>query len=504
MRLTYLLSVILVLCVSCSSKQVDDQPNILLILIDDMGWKDISCAGSTYYETPNIDKLASEGMRFLNAYSAGIVCTPSRGAIYSGKCPARTKLTTPFIGPAGPDDRLYDRSKYQGENDQYFEALHRHALPIDEVILAQSLAEGGYITGFFGKWHVGECEGYYPDDRGFQVAKGYRLTAAPTARSGHWMKTFQNYGANLEGVDKDAYVADVLTNECIEFIEENSEKTWLAVLSHYLVHNPIQPKDEKLKYYEDKPSTDQNNPGYAAMVESVDESVGRVIQKLEELGIEENTMVIFTSDNGGLTPNNTSNYPLMGGKSFPFEAGMKVPFILKWPEEIKPGISEERIVGMDIYPTMLAAAGLPLLPEQHVDGLSILPHLVKNSRFENRPIVFHNPHYTHATGPFSSIIVNNWKLIKFYNDEFGANLLYNLSSDAEEQNNLAFKNEHMRSRLSSMLDSILLEMDAELPIINPNYNPNYNPNEDIQRFHLNFTKDLAEKERLIFESRILK
>ena len=153
------------------------------------------------------------------------------------------------------------------------------------------------------------------------------------------MSTFQNYGANLEGIDSAAYVADILTDECIEFIEENSEKTWLAVLSHYLVHSPIQPKPEKLEYYKDKPTTDQNNPGYAAMVESVDESVGRVMQKLGELGLEENTMVIFTSDNGGLTPNNTSNYPLMGGKSFPFEAGMKVPFIVRWPEKVKPGIN---------------------------------------------------------------------------------------------------------------------------------------------------------------------
>jgi len=444
-----------------------DRPNILLILIDDMGWKDIGCAGSTYYQTPNIDKLASEGMRFLNAYSAAPVCTPSRGAIFSGKCPARTKLTTVFTGRAGPDDRLYDRSKYRGERDRYFEARHRHALPKTEVIFARALADGGYVTGFFGKWHCGECPDYYPDDRGFHVAKGYRTQAVPTSRSGHWMKTFHRYAANLDAADKDAYVAEVLTDECIDFITENKNKPWLAVLSHYLVHSPIQPKPDKLARYKNKPATDQNNPGYAAMVESVDDSVGRLLEAIRKLSLERNTLVIFTSDNGGLTPKNTSNYPLMGGKSFPFEAGMKVPFIVKWPGKIRPGTSQQRVVGMDIYPTILSAASLPLRPEQHVDGLDLMPLLTRNATLKRRPIVFHFPHYTHATGPFSAIIEDDWKLIRFYNDEQGGCLLYNLAEDPQEQNDLAASNV-----------------------------------KNAKRMNLKFTKDLAEKERRIFESRL--
>lgn len=475
-----------------------DKPNILFILIDDMGWKDIGCAGSTYYDTPHIDKLAAEGKRFLNAYSAAPVCAPSRGAIFSGKCPARTQLTTVFSGPAGPDDRLYDKSKYRGENDQYFEARNRHVLPSTEVILAQALADGGYKTGFFGKWHCGECPNYYPDDRGFHVAKGYRTKAAPTSRSGHWMKTFQEYGANLNGADKDAYVADVLTAECVDFIAENKNKPWVAVLSHYLVHSPIQPKPDKLARYKNKPTTDQNNPGYAAMVESVDDSVGRLIQAIEGLGLGRNTLVIFTSDNGGLTPKNTSNYPLMGGKSFPFEAGMKVPFIVKWPGKIKPGMSEERIVGMDIYPTMLAAAGLPLRPGQHVDGLDLMPLLTEDAKLKKRPIVFHYPHYTHATGPFSAIIADDWKLIRFYNDEHGGYLLYNLAADPEEQNNMAAVNAEMRDRLIWQLDSLLKEMKAEMPTMNPDFKPDTKA----KRKNLPFTRDLAEKERGIFESRL--
>jgi arylsulfatase A-like enzyme len=475
-----------------------DRPNILLILIDDMGWKDIACAGSTYYETPHIDELAANGMRFVNAYSSSPVCTPSRGAIFSGKNPARTKLTTVFSASTGAGDRLFDKSKYQGENHQYLEARHRHALPKDEVILAEALADGGYTTGFFGKWHCGETPGHFPDERGFHVAKGYRHTQVGSAKSGHWMKTFHRYGANLDGVSRDAYVADVLTDECINFIKKNQEKPWLAVLSHYLVHSPIDPRPEKVPNYKKKAGTDQNNPKYAAMVESVDDSVGKLVQAIKELGLEDNTLVIFTSDNGGHTPGTTSNYPLMGGKSFPFEAGMKVPFIAKWPGIIEPSVCEERIVGMDVYPTMLAAAGLPLRPKQHAEGLDLVPLFTNKSPLKKRPIIFHFPHYSHATGPFSAIIEDNWKLIRFYNDKHGAHLLYNLAVDPEEQNNLAETNTDIRDRLEHQLTSSLLEMKAEMPILNPNYTSGQKD----KGKHLKSTLNLANKERLEFESRL--
>jgi len=495
LRLTF--AVVLLACASLPAVAArPEKPNILFVLIDDMGWKDIGCAGSTYYETPHIDQLASNGMRFLNAYSAAPVCTPSRGAIFSGKYPARTQLTTVFSGPSGPDDRLHDKSKYRGERDQFFEARNRHALPRTEVILAQALADGGYETGFFGKWHIGECPDYYPDDRGFHTAKGYRLKQ--NGGRGHWMKAVYKDAANLETADRDAYVADVLTAECANFITENRDTPWLAVLSHYLVHSPVQPKPDKLARYKTKPTTDQDNPGYAAMVESVDDSVGRLVQTIKALDLEQDTLVIFTSDNGGLAPRNTSNYPLMGGKSFPFEAGMKVPFIAKWPGKIKPGTSQQRIIGMDIYPTMLAAAGLPLRPEQHVDGLNLMPLLTQGATLKRRPIVFHFPHYTHATGPFSVIIENHWKLIRFYNDEHGGYLLYNLAADPEEQNNLAAENAHMRDRLTQRLGIALREMKAEMPTKNPGFKSNAKG----KRYHLKSTKDLADKERALFELRL--
>lgn len=492
-----IVSIVLLICTACVNKTAKDSPpNILLILIDDMGWKDIGCAGSEYYETPNIDRLASDGMRFLNAYSPAPVCTPTRGAIFSGKCPARTQLTTVFNGPAGPDSRLYTRSKYRGDHDQYLEARHRHALPETEVIIPQALAAAGYKTAFFGKWHIGECPGYYPDERGFDVARGYRIKQ--DVKRSHWMEDFAGTAANMGETDPDAYVSDVLTEQCAAFIAENRDESWMAVLSHYLVHNPVQPKPDKLERYKDKQPTDQNNPGYAAMVESVDESVGRLIQAIRDLGLEQNTLVMFTSDNGGLTLRNTSNYPLMGGKSFPFEAGMKVPFIVKWPGKVKPGTTEQRIIGMDIYPTMLAAAGLPLRPDQHVDGLDLMPLLTKGESLPERPIIFHFPHYTHATGPFSSIIEEDWKLIKFYNDEQGGYLLYNLTVDPEEQNNLADEEVAIRDNLIRRLEISLEEMNAELPIPNPEFSP-LNPEE---RKNLKFTKDLAEKEREMFEERL--
>jgi len=497
MKTIFYFCVVLIICAGCSSKSQElSPPNILLILIDDMGWKDIGCAGSEYFETPNIDRLASNGMRFLNAYSPAPVCTPTRGAIFSGKCPARTQLTTVFTGPAGPDSRLFDKSKYSGENDQYLEARHRHALPETEVIIPQALAEAGYKTAFFGKWHIGECPGYYPDERGFHVAKGYRIKQ--DVKRSHWMKDFAETAAYMTGSDPESYVSDVLTSQCAAFIAENSEGPWMAVLSNYLVHNPVQPKADILDRYENKKTTDQNNPGYAAMVESVDESVGHLIQAIRDLGLEQNTMVIFTSDNGGLTLKNTSNYPLMGGKSFPFEAGMKVPFIVKWPSKVNPGTTEQRIIGMDIYPTMLGAAGLPLRPDQHADGLNLMPLLTKGANLEERPIIFHFPHYTHATGPFSSIIENDWKLIRFYNDEKGGYLLYNLAVDPEEQQNLAEKNVEMRNKLLNQLNISLAEMNAELPIPNPEYNPDTRS----VKMNLGFTKDLADKEREMFEKRL--
>lgn len=475
-----------------------EKPNILMILIDDMGWKDLSYAGSTYYETPHIDSLASEGVVFHQAYSAAPTCKPSRGALFSGKNPARTKVTTVMGAIAQPTEKLFPVSKYQGKKDQTLEAGFRHVLPKKEIIFADVVSKAGYATGFFGKWHIGECDGYYPDQRGFDVAKGYRLRSLSTSKSGHWMKLFHKVGANMEGVDRDAYLAEALTQQCIDFIEEKKDKPWLAVLSHYLVHNPISPKPDKLQKYRKKPTTDQKNPGYAAMVESVDDSVGRVLQTLKKLNLEDNTLIIFTSDNGGLTPKVTSNYPLFGGKSFPFEAGVSVPLIFKWPAKFKPSTSDQRVINMDLYPTILSAAGLPLRPKQHVDGVDLMPVLTKKADLKTRPLVFHHPHYTHATGPYSTMIDGDWKLIRFYNDAQGAYMLFNISEDREERADLASSMPEVVARLDKKLARLLSEMQAEMPTPNPEFEVGTSKG----KFNLKYTRDLADKERAYFKSLI--
>ncbi len=480
------------------------KPNIVYVLIDDMGWKDLGCTGSTYYETPNIDKMASEGMIFLNAYSASSLCAPSRGAILSGKNPARTKFTTVFYGNAGPDDRLYEKSKYQGEQDQYLEALHRHVLPSSETLISEALSDGGYKTGLFGKWHVGECPGYFPDERGFDVAKGYRLTYSPPV---HFLDQWpKGVLANMPEPKKDDYLSDILTDQCIEFIKENKEVPFFAFLSHHLVHAPYQPKAEIYERYKDKQTTDQVNPKYAAMVESVDESMGRLLNTLKDLGLEKNTLVIFTSDNGGYVPDATSNYPVFGGKAQAFEGGVRVPLIMKWPGVIETGESSDRVIGMDFYPTLLSAAGLPLRPEQHMDGMDITP-LFKKENLPERPLVFHYPHYTGKTGPYSSIIDNDWKLIQFYNDETGAYLLYNLAEDPDEQNDLAESQPEIRDRLAQQLKEMLVDMGAEFPILNENDDPN-REGTLVQgkwtegRVDLKWCKEVADIDREIIEKRL--
>jgi arylsulfatase A len=470
-------------------------PNIVFILADDLGWKDVGYAGSTFYRTPNIDRLAREGMQFSQAYSAACVCSPSRGAIYSGKNPARTALTTVWNGPGGPDDRLFDQSKDRGGVNQYLEAPHRHALPRGETTFAQALAEAGYATGFFGKWHCGEVPDYQPEDFGFQVARGYRLPKAGGGTKGHWAKSYPtNTLAHLPELKPEDYLADVLTEETVQFIRANKEaRPFIAVLSHYLVHLPLHPKPELVAAYEPTLGNDQTNSKYAAMIASLDQSVGRVMQALREADVEENTLVVFTSDNGGHA-GVTSNYPLLGGKAGPFEAGMRVPLVIRWPARVKPGATcAERVVGMDFYPTFLAAAELPLRPAQHVDGVSLLAALTTGGKLPERPLLFHFPHYSGSTGPNSVLIEHDWKLIRFYNNATGGHLVYDLAQDPFEQNDLsAVLPDKVRS-LDDRLTQLLAGLKAQMPLPNPDFDPNGKKLSNRQT-----TLERAEKERLGF------
>ena len=475
------------------------RPNILFVLIDDMGWKDLGCSGSRYYETPNIDALAASGVRFVNAYSSSPVCNPSRGAIFSGKNPARTGYTSGFAVSV-PEDRLAEKVELTGK-DRYHSALQQINLPKNEVLFSDALQEAGYATGMFGKWHLGFHPDYAPDKRGFQVAKGFRTKPCATLHSGHWGKTFKDFGVSMGDIGDEDYVADVLTDECIAFMMANRDRPFLAVLSHFLVHHPFQGKPELVAKYREKPTTDQCNPDYAAMIESVDESVGRLVAALKKLKIDRNTLVVSTSDNGGWAPPATSNYPLLGGKSFPFEAGMRVPLIVRWPAVVEPGrTTTERAIGMDFYPTFLEAAGAELRPEQHADGVSLMPVLTGSASLPKRQLLFHYPTYTDNTSPYSSIIEGNWKLIQFYNNETNGCLLFDLDRDEEELNDLSAAQPDVVKRLSRRLQDELKKMDAEMPIPNDAYQPGADDLRDRDRSYNKARGIRAEQEAKLKEA----
>jgi arylsulfatase A-like enzyme len=300
----------------------------------------------------------------------------------------------------------------------------------------------------------------------------------------------------MPDLEPDDNMADALTELAVHFIEKNKDGPFAFMLSHWAVHGPLQARPEEIERWKKVPTTDQSNPTYAAMVESVDRSVGTIVETLNRLGLTENTLVVFTSDNGGLTlRDTTSNYPLLGGKSFAYEAGMRVPFIVKWPARVKAGATTGTpVVGIDIFPTLFDCAGAADSLPEGIDGVSLKPLLVEGESLEERPLFFHFPHYTHATGPFSSVISNGWKLIRFYNDSTGAYQLFHLAEDPFEQSDLADANPEKLEELKAVLDNWLTSTEAQLPRPNPEFDPQLPPMKDKA-----FTWTLANEERAHFK-----
>jgi len=448
--------------------------NFVFILIDDLGWKDVGYMGSTFYETPNIDKLASEGMVFTNAYAAASVCSPTRASIMTGKYPARLKITD-WIG-----------GKQKGK---LLPAEYEHQLPLQEVTIAEAFKETGYVTGFIGKWHLGD-KGYFPEDQGFDVNIGGHAAGQP----GSYFYPYKNKRSHyfdvpgLENGKEGEYLTDRLTDESLKFIEKNKNKPFLLFLSHYAVHTPLQSKKELTEKYKKKaeqlppangpefiPEREsftkqrQDNPVYAGMVQSTDESVGRVMQKLEELGLTDNTVVIFMSDNGGLSTlfrrkwAPTSNVPLRAGKGWLYEGGIREPMIVKWPGVVKPGtVCNEPVISTDFYPTMLEMAGLPLKPKQHQDGLSLVPLLKQQGSLNRKALYWHFPHY-HGSGnrPSGAIRAGDYKLIEWFED--GEIELYNLKDDLSEKHNLARTMPQKANELKQMLHTWREKVGANMP-----------------------------------------
>lgn len=458
-----------------ASKTKAKKKNVIFILIDDMGWTDLGCYGSKFYETPNIDKLAAGGMKFTNAYAASPVCKPTRASIMTGKYPARLNITN-YIGHKGPVGALIPP---EAEGN----------LPHDEVTVAEAFKEAGYKTGFFGKWHLGANEEYYPKKHGFDINKGGFFSGRPyTYFSPYRIPT-------LEDGPKGEYLIDRISHEAVDFIDENSKKPFFLFLSHYGVHTPIQAKPELIAKYKKKakklPTPDQrwkfdgetpmlqvqDNPYYAAMVESIDQSIGRVMQKLDELNLTDDTVIFFTSDNGGLSSfkakqpwhqGPTSNLPLRACKCWSYEGGIREPLIVKYPGVVDEGsVCDEPVISTDFYPTMLETAQLPLRPEQHCDGVSLMPLLKGDTDFERGPIHWHYPHYANGWKPGGAVRKGDFVLIEHFEDNRVE--LYDLKNDIGQKNDLSDVNRAKRDEMVNLLKTWRKQVDAQMPVPNPDW-----------------------------------
>ena len=441
------------------------QPNIVLFLIDDLGWKDVGCYGSEYYKTPNIDRLAAQGVRFTNGYAACAVCSPTRAAILTGKYPARLMLTEWL-----PSGRWNPKAKLRS-------GRFLRALPLEEITLAEALRKGGYRTLHVGKWHLGGPPFSLPAQHGFDVNVGGDEHGAPGhyfyPYTGSWKIPTTNERVQkitLPNGKEGEYLTDRLTSEALNLIEQDHEKPFFLHFSHYAVHTPFQAKDNITKKYEKIPEAKrQGKPIYAAMVQSVDESVGRVMDALKKLKKLDNTLVIFTSDNGGFAKA-TNHAPLRGNKGSYYEGGIRVPFIICWSGVAKSGhVSDVPVISMDLYPTCLAAAGLPSHPAQHRDGFDLLPLVKGSGALKRDALHWHYPHYnSHPSSVPSSVLrKGNWKLIESFDPE-GVEL-YHLGRDLSETTNLATKEPAKLVELRRELDDWREKVGAEKMEPNPDY-----------------------------------
>jgi arylsulfatase A-like enzyme len=438
------------------------QPNIILILADDLGWTDLSCYGSDLYETPHIDRLARDGMKFTQAYSACTVCSPTRAAILTGKYPARLHVTDwiPGLPPENPKLLVPDWTKY---------------LPPEEVTVARALQSAGYATASIGKWHLGG-EDYYPEKHGFDINVAGSSAPAPTSY-------FAPYKiATLPEGPKGEYITDRLGEEAVRFIERSQDKPFFLYLPQFAVHTPIQGKPALVQKYRAKrrPGLKQTNAMYAAMIESMDDSVGRIRRRLDELKLADHTIVIFASDNGGRVPT-TSNHPLRVGKGSCYEGGTRVPLLVHWPGVIKPGtVCETPVISMDLYPTILEIAGQKEAARKSVDGANLVPLLRQSGGLNRDALFWHYPHYQHyqlgGTTPYGAIRAGDFKLIEFFDDRRVE--LYNLREDIGEQRNLAARMPAKADELRARLHAWREEVGAQMPSRNPSYDsskPEHDP-----------------------------
>jgi arylsulfatase A-like enzyme len=449
-------------------------PNIVFILIDDLGWRDVGFMGSEYYETPHIDALAGQGMAFTSAYANGPNCAPSRASLMSGQYTPRHGIYT--VAPA---------ARGQARNRKLLVDETETTLDLEIVTIAEALRSAGYATASVGKWHLGAGD-YLPQNQGFDVNVGGNARGSPPSH--FWPYERQTArGAALaiedlrEGGAEGEYLADRLTDEALAWIDANADEPFFLYMTHYAVHTPIQAKPAVIDKYAGKAgSQGHDNPRYAAMVESADDSVGRILARLDELGLADDTVVFFFSDNGGLG-RVTSMAPLRGSKGMLYEGGIREPLIVRWPGRVEAGrTSDVPVTGVDFYPTLLEMAGADAPAGQVLDGLSLLP-LLTGGRVEEalqaRPLFWHFPAYLEGgangpwrTTPAAAVRQGDFKLIEFFED--GSLELYNLRDDLGEQHNRAGDMPDEVQELHDLMLAWRETVGAPVPTAqNPDYDP---------------------------------
>jgi len=436
------------------------RPNIVFILADDLGWTDLACYGSRYYETPHIDQLAARGMRFTQGYTCGPNCQPTRAALMTGQYGPRTGIYT--VGGT---------SRFDTSMRPLVPVENVTKLPPEKVTVAESLKQAGYATGLFGKWHLGEDPEHHP------LAQGFDEAIVSMGRH------FDFHTNPKVHVPPGAYLADFLSERAVDFIERHKDRPFFLCLHHFAVHSPHQAKPDKIAHFEGKaPAGGHRSPVYAGMIASVDDSVGRMVAKLDELGLSENTLVIFSSDNGGVggyvaagipaKEGITDNAPLRGGKGMLYEGGVRVPFIVRWPGRIKPGtVCEEPIISVDLFPTLLALSGAAAPKDQPLDGVNVLPLLESDgsAKLGREALYWHFPGYLGSgkniwrTTPAGAIRVGDYKLLEFFED--GRLELYNLREDVGQKHDLAKENPELVRQLHAKLRAWREAVRAPMPTL---------------------------------------
>ncbi len=440
-----------------------ERPNIVMFLVDDLGWADTGFMGSGYYETPAIDRLAAESMVFRSAYANAPNCAPSRACLMSGKYGPRHGIYT--VGDPARGNHGARRLE---------PVANKTVLDGSFVTIAEALRSHGYKTASMGKWHLGKD----PTTQGFDVNIAGREWGSPSGGGYHSPYKYPN----LEQPEPGEYLTDRLTDEAIRFIEQHQRDPFFLYLTHYAVHTPLQGKSELVeKYRRKKPTAHHSNPKYAAMIESVDDSVGRVLASLDRLGLTQNTIVIFFSDNGGHS-GATSNFPLRGAKGMLYEGGIREPLIVRWPGVTRAGsVCEQPVIGIDFYPTLLEATGADVPADYELDGVSLVPLLRDASaKLQREAIYWHFPCYLQGKGdpgggpfrttPAGAIRMGDWKLIEWF--ETGRLELYNLADDIGETRNLSLDQPEKLAELHAAMKRWRTSVDAPIPVTpNPRYRP---------------------------------